>query len=131
MRTVSIIAVLGLALSVAGCEKAGDPKKEPPIPPAEDSSAAPQGNAGERAREALGEAGNTARQTMQNLGEAGKAGVEALKENAPEIREKVGEAGQRVRNAADALLKDPSPSAPAGDSPADANTTPEAAESAQ
>ena len=128
-KTLSIAAVLAAFLLTA-CDNAGDPEVEPPVPPAEETgSAAPAGDSGDRASEALGEAGDAARRTLENLGEAGSAGVEALRENAPEIRENIGEAGQRLRNAADALLTDPDQ--PASDSAADANVTPEAAEPSQ
>jgi hypothetical protein len=143
MRVTLLIAVPLLALALGACDNAGDAQVEPPTPPAEDtSSAAPAGTAGERAREALGEAGDAARETVQSIGEAGKAGIEALQENAPEIRQNIGEAagtvrdaagaaGERVRNAAGELMEGTGqPDAP-GDSEADANETPEAAEPAQ
>jgi hypothetical protein len=138
-----ILAAPLLALALSACDNAGDAQVEPPTAPAEDSSsAAPAGNAGDRARDALGEAGNAARETVQSIGAAGKAGVEALQENAPEIRENIGEAaqnvreaagdaGERVRNAAGELMEGTAqPDAP-GDSEADPNETPEAAEPAQ
>jgi hypothetical protein len=64
---------------------------------------------------------------VESLGEAGKAGLDALEENAPAIRQGMDEAGQRLRNAAGALLADPE--APAvdvqGDSSADKDEVPE------
>lgn len=133
MRPFFLAAGLS-ALLLAGCDNAGDAEVEPPIPPAEDAvSAEPDGSSGDRAREALGEAGDAARQTLQSLGEAGKAGVEALQENAPEIREELDQAGERLRNAADALTRDPDapPLDAEGDSEADLNETPEAQEAPQ
>jgi hypothetical protein len=119
------------SLILVACDNAGDPAAEPPVEPAEQSDAAePDGAAGERAQEALGRAGDAARETLENLGEAGRAGVEALQENAPEIREGLNEAGERIRNAGEALLNDPDP-APVdaeGDSGADANEVPERSE---
>ena len=143
MRTTLILAAPLLALALAACDNAGDAKVEPPTPPAEDtSSSAPAGSAGERAREALGEAGKAARETVESIGEAGKAGVEALQENAPEIRQNIGEAaqnvreaageaGERVRNAAGELMEGTAQPDVPGDSEADPNETPEAAEPAQ
>ena len=118
------------ALFLAACDDAGDPAREPPVEPAEESSTAPEGTSGERAREALGEAGDAARQTLESLGEAGRAGIEALQENAPEIREGLENAGERIRNAGDALLNEPysAPVDAEGDSEADANETPESQE---
>jgi hypothetical protein len=115
------------ALLLAGC---GDNDKA-----ADTDSPAPEtqatGDAGTRAQDALGEAGDAARQTMESLGEAGAAGVEALKENAPEIKEGLNNAGERLKNAAGALVEDANqPDAP-GDSKADANETPEALEPAR
>ncbi|MDQ3557644.1 MAG: hypothetical protein M3453_00350 [Pseudomonadota bacterium] len=128
----SLMAAGLAALLLTGCSDAGDPDVEQPIPPAEDSSsAAPNGTSGERARDALGEAGDAARETIQNLGEASKAGIEALQENAPDIRENLNAAGERVRNAADALVEDPDRPDVPGDSEADANETPERLEPAQ
>ncbi len=135
MLKMSIAAAGLAAFLLAGCDDAGDPAVEPPVEPAEEQSAAPEpeGASGERAREALGEAGDAARRTLENLGEAGQAGIEALQENAPEIREGLNEAGERVRNAGDALLdgSDPAPADSQGDSAADANETPEAREGTQ
>lgn len=130
----SMMAAGLAALLLAACDDAGDPDVEKPIAPAEDSSsAAPQGTSGERARDALGDAGDAARDTIQNLGNAGKAGIEALQENAPEIRENLNAAGDRVRNAAEALTgsADTAPVDAEGDSQADANETPERQEPAQ
>jgi hypothetical protein len=133
LRTWTAVAGLAL-LFLAGCDDAGDPAREPPVEPAEQSSTTPpEGSSGERAREALGEASDAARQTLESLGEAGQAGIEALQENAPEIREGLENAGERIRKAGDALLND-SDSAPVdaqGDSEADANETPESQEAPQ
>ena len=123
MRTILILAATLVGLLVAGCDNADNTAETPP--PAED--AAPAGDSGERAQEALGEAGDAARETLENLGEAGRAGFEALQENAPEIQEGLNEAGERIRNAAGALIEGDQPDAP-GDSEADANETPEALE---
>ena len=126
------IAVAGMcALLIAACDNAGDPDQDKPIPPAEDSSStAPDGTYGERAQEALGEASQAARQTMESLGEAGAAGIDALRENAPEIREGLNNAGERLRNAAGALTRDPAapPVDAEGDASADTDETPEAQE---
>jgi hypothetical protein len=67
---------------------------------------------------------------MENLGKAGAAGIEALQENAPEIREGLNNAGERLRNAAGALTGDRegAPVDAQGDSQADANETPETQE---
>lgn len=118
-------------LLIAACDSAGDPDQDKPIPPAEDSSsAAPDGTSGQRAQEALGEASRAARQTMESLGEAGAAGIDALRENAPEIRDGLNNAGERLRNAAGALIEDPDapPVDAQGDSSAAADETPEAQE---
>ena len=143
MRTTLILAAPLLALALVACDNAGDAQVEPPTPPAEDStSTAPAGTAGDRAREALGEAGQAARETVESIGEAGKAGFEALQENAPEIRQNIGEAaqsvreaageaGQRVQDAAGELMESSGQPDVPGDSEADANETPEAAEPAQ
>ncbi len=143
MRITSMLAAPLLALALVACDNAGDAQVEPPTPPAEDTtSSAPAGHAGERATNALGEAGNAARQTIENLGEAGAAGVEALRENAPEIRQNIGEAaqgareaageaGERIRNAAGELMEGTAQPDVPGDTAADANETPEAAEPAQ
>ena len=126
MRTRSIL-IAGLAAAIlAACDDSGERAAETPAaPPGE--AAEPSGTSGDRAERALGEAGEAARQTMEKLGEAGQAGIEALEENAPAIRENIGEAGERLRNAADALVTDPD--APAvdlqGDSGADADEVPE------
>ena len=126
MRTGIILAAGLSLLLVAACEKAENP--EPPVPPAEDTtSTAPEGASGDRAQDALGRASESARETMENLGQAGRAGIEALQENAPEIREGLNNAGERLRNAAGALTGDPyaAPVDAQGDSEADANETPE------
>jgi hypothetical protein len=132
MRTQIIFAAGFSLLLLAACEKAENP--EPPVPPAEDStSAAPEGASGERAQDALGRAGEAARETMENLGQAGAAGIDALQENAPEIREGLNNAGERLRNAAGALTgeREGAPVDAEGDSQADANETPEAREPAR
>ena len=126
MRTKIILAAGLSLLLVAACEKAENP--EPPVPPAEDTtSTAPDGASGDRAQDALGRASDSARETMENLGQAGRAGMEALQENAPEIREGLNNAGERLRNAAGALTgdRDAAPVDARGDSEADANETPE------
>ena len=129
MRSKIILAAGLSLLLVAACEKAGDPEVEPPIPPAEDS--ATEGDSGAAAQDALGRASESARETMESLGEAGRAGFEALQENAPEIREGLNEAGDRLRDAAGALTGDNSDAPPLdaeGDSERDVNETPEAQE---
>ena len=131
MRFNSIVLAGMCAVLIAACDNAGDPDQDKPIPPAEDSSsAAPDRTSGERAQEALGEASQAARETMESLGEAGAAGIDALRENAPEIREGLNNAGERLREAAGALTRDPDapPVDAQADSSADANETPEAQE---
>ena len=121
MRTTILLAGLA-AFLLAGCD---DPDKAANAPAAD---APPAGAATERAQDALGQAGDAARQTMESLGEAGAAGIEALQENAPAIKEGLNNAGDRLKNAAGALVEDPNrPDAP-GDSEADANETPEVLE---
>ena len=133
MRRINLILAAGLtALTMVACDNAGDP--EAPVEPAEETgSVEPSGNSTERAQDALGQAGDSARQTIENLGEAGRAGFEALQENAPEIRENLNEAGERVRNAADALFEDPEgpPVDAEGDSEADLGEVPENQEAPQ
>ena len=131
MRTKNILVAGLFLLLVAACEKAENP--EPPVPPAEGAtSTEPDSGSGDRAQDALGRAGESARETMENLGQAGAAGIEALQENAPEIREGLNNAGERLRNAAGALTGDRegAPVDAEGDSQADANETPEAQEPA-
>jgi hypothetical protein len=125
MRTTIILAASLAALTVAGCDNAENAANTSPPP----ETTQPPSTSGERAQEALGEAGDAARETLQNLGEAGRAGFEALQENAPEIQEGLNEAGQRLRNAAGALVEEPDRPDVPGDSEADTNETPEALES--
>ena len=126
MRTRSCLMAGLAALLLAGCDDSSERAAGTPEPPAAEASP-PSDSSTERAQRALGEAGEAARETMESLGEAGQAGLEALEENAPAIRDGIGEAGQRLRNAADALLADPD--APAvdvqGDSAADKDEVPE------
>jgi hypothetical protein len=124
MRATILLAGLA-ALFVAGCD---NPETTDANAPAAETQA---GDAGDRARDALGEAGTAARQTMENLGEAGAAGIEALQENAPAIQEGLNEAGERLRNAAGELIEGADRPDVPGDSEADANETPEVAEPAQ
>ena len=132
------------ALLLAGC---GDGAEQGAgAPPAggtartEAPQTAPSGDAGSQVTQSLQRAGEAAGEVAKNLGEAGGAAVESLKENAPEIRqnieegatkagEVIGEAGQRLKNAAEAFVNEPV-EAPAGDSPADPNRTPERQEGA-
>jgi hypothetical protein len=131
MKTKLILAAGLTALALTACDDAGDAEREPPVEPVEGSRPVePDGSAGDRAGAALERAGDSARETMEALGEAGDAGWEALQENAPEIREGLSDAGERIRNAAGALMEDPDP-APVdaqGDSAADLNETPERSE---
>jgi hypothetical protein len=134
MPTKLILAAGFAALMLTACDDAGDAAREPPVEPAEEAgAAAPEGSSGERAGAALERAGESARQTLEDLGEAGQAGWDALQENAPEVREGLNEAGERIRNAAGALMEetDPAPADAEGDSAADADETPEAREPAQ
>lgn len=125
MRTTIMVAGVA-ALLIAGCEDR-DNAAEANAP----AETQPAGDASTRAQDALGEAGTAARETLQNLGEAGAAGIESLQENAPAIQDGLSNAGERLKNAAGEIVNDVrSPDAP-GDSEADANETPEAAEPAQ
>jgi hypothetical protein len=131
MKTKLILAAGLTALALTACDDAGDAEREPPVEPAEESSAVePDGSAGDRAGSALERAGDSARETMEALGEAGEAGWDALQEGAPEIRQGLSEAGERIRNAAGALMEDPDPASTdaQGDSAADPNETPERSE---
>ena len=106
-------------LLLAACDNAENADKAEDTPPASSETS------GDRARESLERAGEAAQESLRNLGEAGRAGVEALQENAPAIREGVESAGERLRNAAGALIEDPDRPDVPGDSELDADETPE------
>lgn len=114
---------LGIAAVIlAGCDNAENADNTEETPPTVGETS------GDRARESLERAGEAAQESLRNLGEVGRAGVEALQENSPAIRQGMEDAGERLRNAAGALIEDPNrPEAP-GDSELDADETPEALE---
>jgi hypothetical protein len=114
---------MGVAVLVlAACDNAENADN------AEETTPAVGETSGDRARESLEQAGEAAQESLRNLGEAGRAGVDALQENAPAIREGMENAGERLRNAAGALIEDPDRPDMPGDSELDADETPEALE---
>ena len=118
----TFLAVGVAALVLAACDNAENADK------AEETPHAVGETSGDRARESLERAGEAAQESLRNLGEAGRAGVEALQENSPAIRESMENAGERLRNAAGALIEDPARPDVPGDSELDADETPEALE---
>ena len=125
MKLKLLMAASLAALLAGACDNAPDNDADDNGTGAEVQT---EGTADDRARQALGEAADSAGDTVRNLGEAGRAAIESIQENAPEIREGLRDAGERVRNAAGALMNDPDRSAPMdaeGDSAADADDIPE------
>ena len=118
----TFLAIGLAALALAACDNAENADSAEETPPAVGETSR------DRARESLERAGEAAGESLRNLGEAGRAGVEALQENAPAIREGVENAGERLRNAAGALIEDPDRPDVPGDSELDSNETPEALE---
>ena len=118
----AFLAVGVAVLLLAACDNAENADNAEETPPAVGETS------GDRARESLERAGEAAQESLRNIGEAGRAGVEALQENAPAIREGVENAGERLRNAAGALIEDPDRPDVPGDSDLDVDETPEALE---
>jgi hypothetical protein len=121
MRRANLAAGIA-ALLVAACDNAENADSAEEAPPAVGETS------GDRARDSLERAGESAQESLRNLGEAGRAGVDALQENAPAIREGMKNAGERLRNAAGAFVEDPDRPDVPGDSELDADETPEALE---
>ncbi len=121
----AFLAIGVAALLLGACDNAENADS---ADSAEETPPAVGQTSGDRARESLERAGEAAQESLRSLGEAGRAGVDALQENSPAIREGMENAGERLRNAAGALVEDPNQPDVPGDSETDPDETPEAIE---